>query len=220
MTAPQAGQAGLSRAGAIAMALAFVWLVAELPSRYQASPNWLIYGDMAFFVAAIAAGTFWPARSTWQRAWRLAALAAMGIAFAGNSLTLVQIVNGLMTHPQTLKPLSLFHTSVALWFANILIFTITYWLLDGGGPEARLHGTTAYFDFDFPARSDPSKLGPDWQPTIIDYLFIAFTANTSFGPTEAMPLTARAKTLLILQSFVSLVTIGGVAARAIGATGG
>jgi len=118
-----------------------------------------------------------------------------------------------MVAPQTLKPLALFQTSVGLWFANILVFTLAYWLIDAGGPEARESSAPAYADFDFPARSDPAKVKPGWQATIMDYLFLAFTTNTAFGPTEAMPLTARAKSLLIVQSLISLVTVAGVAAR-------
>jgi hypothetical protein len=201
------------------MVLAFVALSVVLVQGYQELPDWFVYGDAAFFIVVVTAAAIAPPASIWRRVERPAGLAAVALAFLLNALKLERIVDALLSKPQTLKPLPLFHTSVALWFANILIFTLAYWLLDAGGPGAREAGTPAHFDFDFPARSDPSKLGPGWQPTIVDYLFIAFTTNTSFGPTEAMPLTARAKALMILQSFISLVTIAGVAARAIGATG-
>ena len=62
---------------------------------------------------------------------------------------------------------------------------------------------------------DGAHVRPDWKPSIIDYLFLAFTTSTAFSPTEAMPMTARAKILVILQSCVSLVTIAIVAARTI-----
>jgi hypothetical protein len=48
---------------------------------------------------------------------------------------------------------------------------------------------------------------PGWQPGFIDYFFIGFTTTTAFAPTEAMPPTARAKALMIVQTAVSLVTI-------------
>jgi hypothetical protein len=50
---------------------------------------------------------------------------------------------------------------------------------------------------------------------MVDYLFLGFTTSTAFSPTEAMPLTARAKLLVILQSSISLITIAIVAARTI-----
>jgi hypothetical protein len=42
--------------------------------------------------------------------------------------------------------------------------------------------------------------------------------TTAFGPTEAMPLTTRAKSLVMAQSIVSLVTVVVIVARAIGIT--
>jgi hypothetical protein len=41
------------------------------------------------------------------------------------------------------------------------------------------------------------------------------TNATTFGPTDAMPLTTTAKMVMGLQSLISLVTIGLVIARAI-----
>lgn len=192
-------------------------LTVALPASYAVSPNWLVYGDAACFIVVVGIGAFATPGSTWRRSERPAALITVAVAFAFVALSLARIVKRLMLTPQALKPLALFQTSVGLWFANILVFTLAYWLIDAGGPEARESRAPAYADFDFPARSDPAKVAPGWQPTIVDYLFLAFTTNTAFGPTEAMPLTARAKALLMVQSLISLVTVAGVAARAIGA---
>lgn len=208
----------VSRLGAIVLVLGFVALSALLSWSYAIAPEWLIHVFAACFVAIVGVGIFAPPESFWcRRVERPAALVTVAVAFAFVALSLVRIVNDLMTAPELLKPLALFHTSVGLWFANIVVFTLAYWLIDAGGPQARDSGTPAYADFDFPARSDPQKVAPGWQPTIVDYLFLGFTTNTAFGPTEAMPLTARAKSLLIVQSLISLVTVAGVAARAIGA---
>jgi hypothetical protein len=49
----------------------------------------------------------------------------------------------------------------------------------------------------------------------VDYLFVSLTGATAFSPTDTMPLTPRAKLLLGLQSLVSLLTVGLVAARAV-----
>jgi hypothetical protein len=43
-----------------------------------------------------------------------------------------------------------------------------------------------------------------WRPRFIDYLFVAFTQSSTFGPTDA-PLLARwAKVLAMIQIFISL----------------
>jgi hypothetical protein len=53
----------------------------------------------------------------------------------------------------------------------------------------------------------------------VDYLFLAFTTATAFSPTDTVPLTARAKMLMLIQSPLSLVTMVIVAARAVGELG-
>jgi uncharacterized membrane protein len=62
-------------------------------------------------------------------------------------------------------------------------------------------------------------LGPDqeepWSPGFVDYLFLSYTNATAFSPTDTMPLTPRAKWLMMVQSAVSLLTIALVAARAV-----
>jgi len=44
---------------------------------------------------------------------------------------------------------------------------------------------------------------------------LGFNTSTAFSPTDTLPLTARAKMLMMAQSCISLVTIVIVAARAI-----
>jgi hypothetical protein len=58
-----------------------------------------------------------------------------------------------------------------------------------------------------------------WAPAYADYLFLAFTTARAFSPTDTVPLTARAKMLMMIQALLSLVTIVIVAARAVGRLG-
>jgi len=44
---------------------------------------------------------------------------------------------------------------------------------------------------------------------------VAFTNTTAFSPTDTLPLTPWAKTLMLAQSLISLLTIALVAARAV-----
>jgi hypothetical protein len=61
-------------------------------------------------------------------------------------------------------------------------------------------------DFVFPQFSaDDQELGKDWRPNFIDYLFLAFTTNTAFSPTDTMVLSRRAKLLMMVQSTIALV---------------
>ena len=59
--------------------------------------------------------------------------------------------------------------------------------------------------------SDPAYQG--WKPGFVDYLFLAFTTATAFSPADALPLTARAKMLMMLEATISLATVALVASR-------
>jgi hypothetical protein len=55
-----------------------------------------------------------------------------------------------------------------------------------------------------------------WRPRFIDYLFVAFTQSSTFGPTDA-PLLARwAKVLAMIQIFISLSIVVLLISRAVG----
>jgi hypothetical protein len=54
----------------------------------------------------------------------------------------------------------------------------------------------------------------DWQPRFADYL-LAFNTSAAFSPTDTLPLTARAKMLMMTQSAIALVTVVIIAARAV-----
>jgi hypothetical protein len=70
-------------------------------------------------------------------------------------------------------------------------------------------------DFFFPqmdARETPLR---DWRPAFLDDLYVAFTNASAFSPTDAMPLSVRVKSLMLIESIASFLTVGLVAARAV-----
>jgi uncharacterized membrane protein len=56
---------------------------------------------------------------------------------------------------------------------------------------------------------------PGWTPGFFDYFYTSFTNATAFSPTDTMPITAWAKSLMMLQSLASLVTVAVVVSRAV-----
>jgi uncharacterized membrane protein len=56
---------------------------------------------------------------------------------------------------------------------------------------------------------------PGWAPQFLDYLYTSFTNATAFSPTDTMPLTSRAKMLMMVQSLASLLTVALVISRAV-----
>lgn len=186
-----------------------------LPGRYRITPFGVAPAAAAIMLAPLAIGAVVKQGSRWVSVGRGIMLAAIAFFILLNVLTLLDVVDSLLRAPHTVHGLALLSTSVAIWLVNMLLFSLLYWLIDRGGPEARADRIQAYPDFSFPQMSDPKNARPEWTPSFGDYLFVAFTAQTAFSPTDVMPLKLRAKGLMMLQGLISLVTLVIVAARAI-----
>lgn len=105
--------------------------------------------------------------------------------------------------------------ALKLWLTNIILFTLWYWELDAGGPVARMHKKHEYPDFLFTQMTSPQFAQSTWRPSFVDYLFLSFTNASAFSPTDTLPLSPRAKMLMLIQALISLVTVALVAARAV-----
>jgi hypothetical protein len=62
---------------------------------------------------------------------------------------------------------------------------------------------------------NPQLAEPGWCPRLFDYVYLSFTNSIAFSPTDAMPLTRWAKSLMMTESAVSAVTVLLVAARSV-----
>jgi hypothetical protein len=119
-----------------------------------------------------------------------------------------------------LSPLELLRDGLLLWVSNLLNFALWYWEIDGGGPVHRvLRRSPPSTDFAFPPQQQAALTGDkdlNWSPLLIDYIFLAFTSSSTFGPTDTLVMARRAKALMMLQASLSLIIFGGVVARAVG----
>jgi hypothetical protein len=108
--------------------------------------------------------------------------------------------------------------AVNIWSTNGVIFALWFWALDRSGPAARGLVPEPRGDFLFTQQQAVTRRPEfaNWSPGFVDCLFLAFTNATAFSPADAMPLTARAKLLMMAESVISLTTIALVASRAIG----
>ncbi|CAB4924634.1 MAG: hypothetical protein F2836_01940 [Actinobacteria bacterium] len=100
--------------------------------------------------------------------------------------------------------LSLLFAGFGVLTINVLSFGLIYWWIDGGGPIRRLQKTVTQWDFQFPQQL---AAGSVWEPTLPDYLYVAYTNILAFSPTDAMPLTHRVKLLFTVQSAISVLTV-------------
>ena len=55
-----------------------------------------------------------------------------------------------------------------------------------------------------------------WRPRFVDYLFVAFTTSSTFGPTDAPILTRWAKIFAMVQILISLSIVIVLISRAVG----
>jgi hypothetical protein len=97
---------------------------------------------------------------------------------------------------------------------NILIFSIWYWIIDPPGID-ETKGEDTPWEFLFPQRGANLPHYESWAPRYTDYLYLAFTASFAFSPTDTLPLTRRAKMLMLLQSAISIITLTAIAGSAI-----
>lgn len=107
--------------------------------------------------------------------------------------------------------------AMLVWFMNILSFAIWYWELDGDGPTDRHLYGYRLTDLLFPQFTLPPGTparGP-WAPHFIDYLFLAFTTSTTFGPADTAVLSVRLKVLTMVQATISMAVLVVVVAWAL-----
>jgi hypothetical protein len=139
------------------------------------------------------------------------------LALIGSVILLVRALPG---HRES--PVQLLRSGGLLWLTNVIVFALWYWRLDGGGPTLRQKekkfGSTSFL---FPQMQIPHDERGQfecvrWRPRFIDYLFVALTQSSTFGPTDA-PLLARwAKILAMVQILISLTIVVLLISQAVG----
>jgi uncharacterized membrane protein len=178
--------------------LAAAVLLATLPHAFVPGPLGVRYVVAALEVALgvmLIAGN--------RRRASIGLITLIGI---GNATTLGYLIHQLLySGGVTGRPL--LYAAFDIWVTNVIVFGLLYWELDGQTAELT--------DFAFPQHSDPEVKARGWEPRFTDYLYVAYTNASAFSPTDTMPLTHRAKLLMLLQSAVSITTLLLVAARAV-----
>jgi len=106
-----------------------------------------------------------------------------------------------------------------VWLTNVIVFGLLYWSLDAGGPRTRARRGRRRPDFWFPQDDNDRLARGGWYPRLEDYAYVALTNGIAFSPTDAMPLTRRAKTLMGLDAMISVGAVLLVAARAVNVLG-
>jgi hypothetical protein len=177
----------------------WVWIIAVVPET-------VLLGALAWE----------PALRTLERIGhrRNVALSLLAIISLDNAVALVALIGSLINgHENSGGQLLLKGTTI--WGTNVIAFGLWYWGFDRGGPIGRRQPDPPPPDFQFPQMENPQLAEPGWHPRLLDYVYISFTNSIAFSPTDAMPLTRRAKAMMLSESAVSAISILLVAARSV-----
>ena len=197
----------------MATVLVAIALQLLLPKRLTAGPRWLLPALEGALLVGLALAS--PRQVEHEhRGRRLTAVGLTGLVSAANITSLVLLSHELLHHGSP-NARELIVSGALIWLTNVLIFGLWYWQTDRGGAGRRAAGQDGPPDFLFPQMSDDRIEPVNWRPQFIDYLYVSLTNALALSPTDTMPLSATAKSIMGLQSLVSLVTIGLVIARAV-----
>ena len=145
------------------------------------------------------------------------AVGLLGLVWLLNVVGVAVLVISLVSHQAVhITGRQLLLSGGVVWLANAIAFGLAYWELDSGGPVTRALATARRQpDFQFPQDENPELARDGWAPRLLDYFYVSLTNAMAFSPTDAMPLTRLAKTLMAAESGLSAITILLVAARAV-----
>jgi uncharacterized membrane protein len=184
-------------------------IYAFLPTKASIGPSWFLLAVEGVFLVPFVIATL-TGRRVSPVTLRVGSMILLGIV----TLALVVGIGHLIsTLKSDINGVNVIRTGVLLYGCNILVSALWYWEIDGGGPEKRQYSDHQAADFLFPQQM--GGIVGNWAPHFFDYLYVAFTGATAFSPTDTMPLSRRAKFLMMVEAILALLLISFVVSRAI-----
>lgn len=93
----------------------------------------------------------------------------------------------------------------AVYGVSVLVFSVVYLVLDIRTPGGA---------FVWPSRDNEEPQ----MPHVVDYLFISFNVNSTYGPTSEAVVSRLAKSVMVLQVLLAILMLTVLIARAVSAT--
>jgi uncharacterized membrane protein len=185
-----------------------------LPDRYVFGSRYLLITAEALLLVAMSFTT--PKERIFKSlSRRINVFLLIILTGVANGYSLIEVAHRLLQSGKVANGHELILTAVNIYLTNIIVFGLWYWEMDGGGPGERVQAPKHEKDFLFPQNINEDYKHPHWQPTFIDYLYVSSTNGMAFSPTDTMPLSRRAKLLMLVQATLSIVAVALVAARAV-----
>jgi uncharacterized membrane protein len=188
-------------------------LYITLPQTLTIGPGWVIpVLEVALLIPLTVTAPYRHREEA--RSIRFASLLLIALVNLANVVSLALLVHVVLSGGPV-SGRTLIFSGIQIWLTLILVFALWYWELDRGGPTVRGHAEERTPDFLFPQMATHELRQADWMPAFVDYLYVSFTNATAFSPTDTMPLTSRAKLLMLVEALASITTIVMVAGRAV-----
>jgi hypothetical protein len=198
--------------------VAVMALLAVLPGRIMLLPLWAPYVIGGVMFVLLVGVELASAKRRWLLIERAVILFFCILMIILNVTNLFRLIEAMLFGSNNFNGLQLFTSSIAMWVINISTFSLLFWQLDRGGPEARINRADRRPYWRFPEDGSAYR-DKVWQPQFLDYFYLAYSTATAFGATDIVPINSQAKTLMILESLISLSMIVVVGARAINILG-
>lgn len=213
------------------LARAAILIVAALQlsiiNDFSLGPRWLAPSLEVLLLIPLSVATAWnqnrAQKATSDHHWsmighhrrliRRMALILTALVTLMNFGALVELVRALLAG-KSASGTALLLDALNIWATNVIAFALWFWGIDRGGPSMRGISTKRRPDFLFPQMTVEADRA-SFSPGFVDYLFLSFTTATAFSPTDTLPLSQRAKLLIMAEAAISLLTIALVAARAV-----
>jgi hypothetical protein len=204
------------RGQAVLAFLAICAIYLALPRNLVIGPIWLL----PTLIVVLLVPTVVSHRVGRQSLNRTLGFVINGITTLALIGSVILLVRALPAHRES--PVQMLRSGGLLWLTNVIVFALWYWRLDGGGPTLRQKekkfGSTSFL---FPQMQIPHDERGQfecarWRPRFIDYLFVALTQSSTFGPTDAPVLARWAKILAIVQILISLTIVVLLISQAVG----
>lgn len=196
-----------------AAVLAAIALQVLLPRRLAVGPTWLMPVLEGALLLGLALAT--PRELEHEHPLRRGLALGLTALVSGANVTSLVLLSRDLLHHGSPNGRQLIIAGALIWLTNVIIFGLWYWETDRGGPGKRAAAEDGPPDLLFPQMNDDRIQPANWRPQFIDYLYVSLTNAAAFSPTDTLPLSPTAKSVMGLQSLVSLVTIGLIVARAV-----
>ncbi|KOU10942.1 hypothetical protein ADK94_09120 [Streptomyces sp. XY593] len=198
-----------------AAVIASAVLTLLLPDDLRFGPRWALPFAEGLLLVALISGD--PGRISRRSSVLRSVAIALVVVLVGSAIwSTVRLIDDLIHGgSETSSANALLLAGGSVWASTVLAFSLLYFELDSGGPAARAHHMPPTPALAFPQQLSPEVKAPHWRPRYIDYLYLGFTNSTALSPTDVMPLASWAKSVMALQSILSLMILGLVVARAV-----